>query len=124
MKINIKDEINDILKELTDITGFEQNSQTLNAYYIANDKLVNLFERETKKYQEDCHWESVEDEETGKRYWSGNCNGDKDRTDLDIEEPIILYPQSFPLGYRVTGKEIVYFHNRIEKGNGSEELDS
>lgn len=56
-----------------------------------------------KELYPDCTYDLREDEDTGKRYWYGYCEGDKDGDGFAPNEPLILKPESFPVGYRVKG---------------------
>lgn len=51
----------------------------------------------------DCTYEVRKDEGTGRRYWYGYCEGDKDGDAFHQGQPLVLKPTSFPVGYTVKG---------------------
>lgn len=51
----------------------------------------------------ECTFELKRDEDTGKKYWHGYCEGDKQDSPHESEKPLILETHHFPVGYRVDG---------------------
>ncbi len=53
--------------------------------------------------EQDARWELAVDDVTGKKYWHGFASGDKDDTNFDLEQPMVLDPKYFDEGYIIKG---------------------
>jgi hypothetical protein len=51
-----------------------------------------------EELREIAHFRVDVDDETGKHFWRGAGTDDKDETQFDLDEPMVMHPRHFPPG--------------------------